>query len=448
MATSKLPANPDAERFILGSVILDSDLYPVAAQALSMEDFSLQDLRSIFTAMGALQAQGITIDRLTIFDELQRQSTPLSLTYLASLDEGLPATPNIGAYVNIVKEKSRLRKLIRHSRELYTAAVSPDALSSEVIAKGQANLLEVGNTLDERGQMLSDYVAGFPGGPNIMLDPAKWEKGIPTGFTILDEWTDGFHESEIFLIGARPGVGKSSIGLNIARFLAANQNLVAFFSMEMSKQICLNRLICERAGVSFQRFRRGTLQDEERRWLLPAMGYVSELPIFIDESSGLTVADISMRLQSIAKDKPVALCVIDYVQLLRAPKGKRYSTENEKFEEIANDLQRMSKQSKIPLLLLSQLTRESEKATGDKRPTLSQCRGSGGWEQIANVGITLFREEMSRKGRPDLRGKCECIVAKNRSGPTGTIMLRYAAQMMQFSDPSEDADVEPSEGEN
>ncbi len=437
MATKdKLPASLEAERYILGAIVLDSDLYPVAAQALSAEDFSLQDLRSIFSAMAALQAQGDSIDRVTLFNELQRQSTPLSLSYLTSLDEGLPANPNIAGYVNIVKEKSRLRKIIRHSRDLYAAAAAPDALSSDVIAKGQASLLEVGNTLDERGQMLSDYVAGFPGGPNIMLDPAKWEKGIPTGFEILDDWTDGFHKSEIFLVGARPGVGKSSIGLNIARCLAVSQNLVAFFSMEMSKQICLNRLICENAEVSFQKFRRGTLTEEERQRLLPAMTFVSKLPIFIDDSSGLTVPDISMRLQSIAKDMPVALCVVDYVQLLRSPKGKRYSTENEKFEEIANDLQRMTKQSGIPLLLLSQLTRESEKANGDKRPMLSQCRGSGGWEQIANVGITLFREEMSRKGRPDLAGKCECIVAKNRSGPTGTIMLRYAAQMMQFSDPS------------
>lgn len=453
MPTSKdrgLPANLDAERFILGAVLLDSDVYPIAAQTLAADDFSVESHRRIFAAMGEMQARGEKFDRVTLANELMRSSQLGSvggLTYLVSLDEGIPLNYNPSGYIAIVAEKARLRKLIFHGRDLQNKAAMSDALSADVIAAGQAALVALGNSLDERGQMLSEYVAGFPGGPNIMLDPSKWERGLPTGFSILDDWTDGFHKSEIFLIGARPGVGKSSIGLNIARYLAEQGNLVAFFSMEMSKQTCLNRLICERAQVSFQKFRRGTLTEEERQRLLPAMDWVSKLPIFIDDSSGLTVPDISMRLQSIAKDKPVGLCVIDYVQLLEAPKGKRYSTENEKFEEIAKALQRMTKQSGIPLLLLSQLTRASENGNGDKRPTLSQCRGSGAWEQIANMGMLLFREELARKGRPDLLGKCECIVAKNRSGPTGTIMLRYAAQMMQFSDPLESGSPESGNGE-
>ncbi len=432
-----LPANTDAEKFVLGSILLDPDKFPLAAQIVTADDFSLESHRRIFLAMTEMQMRGEQIDRITLANELTRRSHLDSIggmTYLVYLDEGLPQLSNIAGYLAIVREKARLRKIIWHSRSLYSDAMLPDAISSEVLASGQASLAQIGDTLDTRGQMIGDYIAEYPGGPNVMLDPSKWQKGVPTGFSVLDDWTDGFHQSEIFLIGARPGVGKSSIGLNIVRYLASQGLLSVFFSLEMSKRICLNRLICERAELSFQRFRRGTLTDDERKELGPAAMWVSGLPIFIDDSSGLTTADIGMRLQSVANKQPVALCVIDFVQLLRGQKGKRYSTENDRYEDIALDLQNLCKRTGIPQLWLSQLTRESEKGGADKRPQLSQCRGSGAWEQAASCGFVLYREEMFRKNRPELTGVTEAIIGKNRSGPVGTVMLKYVGFMMHFQD--------------
>ncbi len=431
-----LPAALDAERLILGSIILDSDLYSIAAQAITADDFSLEASKRIFAAMGEMQLRGEWIDRVTLAAALTRRSQLESvggLTYLITLDEGLPQVSNLAGYVNLVREKARLRKLIYHGRALQNAAMLPDAESSEILAGGQTALSQIGDTLDSRGQMIGEYIAEFPGGPNVMLDPAKWAKGIPTGFSVLDDWTDGFHQSEIFLIGARPGVGKSSIGLNIARSLASQGALSVFFSLEMSKQICLNRLICERAELSFQRFRRGALTEDERKLLLPASAWVGTLPIWFDDSSGLTTDEIGMRLQSVANKQPVALCVIDFVQLLRGKKGKRYSTENERYEDIANDLQNMTKRNGIPLLLLSQLNRESTKSA-DKRPALTQSRGSGVWEQVASVGGVLFRESMLRSKRPELSNTAELILEKNRGGPSGTINLRYNGPWMSFVD--------------
>jgi len=428
--------SPDSERFILGAIMLDDAAFPAVAQILEEQDFAEQKHRMIFGAMKELQLIGDPIDRMTLQTilESRRELGIVTLGYLGDLDTGLPASGyNILTYARTVKEKSRLRKIIRHSRDIGDAAAMPDAISGDVIGKAQAGLVEIGDTLDTRGQMIGEYIANYPGGPNMMLDPAKWQKGIPTGFSILDDWTDGFHQSEIFLIGAGPGVGKSSIGLNIIRYLASKGSLSVLFSLEMSKQICLNRLICERAELSFQRFRRGTLLPDERKELLPAAEWVKGLPIFIDDSSGLTTADIGIRLQSVANKQPVALCVIDYVQLLRGQKGKRYSTENDRYEEIANDLQNMTKRNGIPLLLLSQLNRESAK-TADKRPSLTQCRGSGVWAQVASVGGVLFREFLLRGRRPELANVGELILEKNRGGPSGTINLRYNGAWMTFAD--------------
>lgn len=429
-----LPANLDAERFLLGSIILEGSRCPLVAQVLSPDDFSVEKHRRIFARMIEIQMRDEVIDRVTLANELANKGQLESvdgLSYLVSLDDGLPQNYNLDSYIKIVKDKAQLRKIIFTAQNTMNAAMQADTAPEEIIIKNQQSFLKLSNSLDTSAKSISEYIASFPGGANLMLDPSKQERGVRTGFSVLDEWTDGFHPSEIFLIGARPGVGKSSLGLNLSRYISRRSGLVVFFSLEMPMKVCVDRLICDTAEVSFQKFRNGTLDEADRRLLQPALNEVNKLPIIIDDRSSLTVPDIGMRLQALSNDQPIVLAVIDYVQLLRPPKGQRHSTLNEKFEQITEDLQAMTKRSKIPLLLLSQLNRESTKGK-ETRPKLSEVRNSGTFEQVANFGACLHRPGMS-EGRGD---KAILICEKNRSGPSGDIELRYRPTIMRFEDPS------------
>jgi replicative DNA helicase len=429
-----MPSVPDLERVALGCVLLDDAQFSIIGQALEEADFFDYKNRTIFSVMKDLQASGEPIDRVTVANALAQrgESEKVTLSYLVELDTGAPMNFNIAAYVRVIAEKSRLRKIILHSRDLYKLATASDAISTDVIAKGQSGLTEIGNTLDSSGQMISQYIDQFPGGLNVLLDPSKFEQGIKTGFIKLDEWTSGIHPKEIFVIGARPSQGKTAILLNILSYIAKRGGFCVLFSLEMSKQSCLNRLMCAEARVDLNKFRLGYLDQEERTRLQVALSRISKWPIYIDDSSGLRVGDMGMRLQSLAREQPVAACGIDFFQLLRPTKGRRFNNENEAFTEIGHDLQLLAKSTGIPLILLSQLNRESEKVQGDKRPRLSQCRGSGTIEEISDCGAVVFREEVYRKNREDLKGRGILIVEKCRNGPTGDIKLYYLAQYTLF----------------
>ncbi len=440
----------DAERFLLGAVLLDGASAPEIGKSLEVKDFTLESHRRIFAAVLELQGRGVIVDRITIAEELARVGQLESvggLTYLVDLDAGLPAKFNTRPYIDIVREHSRRRQLIAASQKIMAEATAGEEFSEELVKKAQAALLAIASSLDREGQVVGDFIDQFPGGVNALLQPWLGEKGIRTGFNKLDEWTDGFHESEIFVIGARPGVGKSSIGLNICEKIARDGYFCAFFSLEMSKKTCVNRLICSIARVDSIRFRLGYLNPDERTRLQRALSIVNSLPIFVDDSSGLTVPDISMRLQALMQKQPVSLCVIDYFQLLRGNKGQRHNTENDMFTHIAHDLQLLSKRTGVPLLILSQLNRESEKGAQGSRPRLSQCRGAGAIEEIANVGGVIYREELTKRDRDDLRGKAELLIEKNRGGPSGTIDLVYLGYLTKFENRADDMPDEPAADE-
>ncbi len=435
-----LPANTDAEKFLLGAILRAPEQFAEVGKTLEAADFSFDNHRRIFKSMLEMQARGDVIDRITLADELQRVGDlgSVGIGYLTDLDTGLPDRLNIRPYVGIVKEHSRRRQVIFAAQRIMNEAVQAEAFSDDLIQKAQQALLSISSSGDRQGQFIDEFIADFPGGLNRLLQPWTGEKGIRTGFVRLDEWTDGFHEAEIFVIGARPGTGKSAIGLNICDYVAKRGYATAIFSLEMSKKSCVNRLICANARVDSQKFRLGFLNDEEKTRLLRAATLVNALPIFIDDTSGVTVADISMRLQALMQKRPVGLCLIDYFQLMRPLKGQRHATENDMYTHIAHDLQMVAKRTGVPLLILSQLNRESEKGVGGTRPRLSQCRGAGAIEEICNVGGVLYREEMQKRDREDLRGVASLIVEKNRSGPAGEIELVYLAALTKFENRAED----------
>lgn len=434
-----LPSNIDAEKLILGSVLLDDNRFPDVSRLLTTEHFALEKHRRIYIRMIEMNARGERIDRVTLANELMRQGELESvdgLSYLVSLDDGLPVISNLSSYCNIIIEKFRLRRVMWIGQRLVTAAATQTQTADEISQGAQAELLtQVGGFGSSQIATVSDFIDNYPGGINVMLDPSRRGRGIPTGFLQLDDWTDGFHPEEIFVFGARPGSGKTAIALNIAKTIARTGRRVAFFSLEMSRQLLMDRMFCEEAFISLSKFRRGELREDDRTRLRTAALRIKDLPLWIDDTSGLRVADIRVKLQSITRDMPVDLMIIDYAQLIRGPKGQRFNSENDKFTAIGEELKTLTKSTKIPLLLLSQLNRESEKAGGDGRPKLSQARGAGVWEEIAFVGACIYREWIKKRERTDLQDKAELIVDKNRSGRSGIIQLRFVDWLMRFENP-------------
>lgn len=431
--------NLEAERLVLGCAQQSQRWLTAMLTRLRANDFALEKHRRIYGAMERLSQRGSKVDRVTIANELMdfnELEACDGLSYLIDLDTMLPDAANLDAYVEIVSEKARLRRLIFASENIQKRILALDGATSEDISRaGQAAIMQaaVGSSRSQL-ETLKDFIQGYPGEINALLQPWKYDKGLPSGFAKLDEITDGFHKSEIFLVSARPSHGKSALALDIALNVAKRKSAVAVFSLEMDKKTCFYRLACNEAQVAYIRFRNGDISAEERSRIMAATQMLADLPIAIDDEPGLTIPVMAVKLQAIMNKLPLALWVLDYAQLVRLD-SKRGMSENEKYTEIAGQLQELERRIEVPLLLLSQLNRESEKAQ-DKRPRLSQSRGSGTWEQIAQVGALLWREEMVQRDRADLRGKAELIVEKNRGGiPNQTVMLGYQGWRYHFQDP-------------
>lgn len=423
---------------ILGSILLDGSKYATVVGAVTQDVFSLQKHQLIWQRMSDLAERSEVIDRVTVTNELIRHSELDSaggLGYLISLDDGLPQIASIDAYVRIVVEKWRLRKAIFAAQRTINQAFSGEYTADEVTLNGQAMLAEeAGGYGSSQIESVQAFVETFPGGLNRFLNPSAGDRGISTGFRDLDEVTDGFHATEIFLVGARPSHGKTAFGSCVAKSVARAGRSVAVFSLELSKSMLVHRMICEEAYVSYFRFRQGLLDEGDRARVREATSTIMGMPLYIDDASGSRVADIRVKLNRIMRERPVDLMVIDYAQLVKPPKGMRFGTENDKFTAIGEELKHLSKDTKIPMLLLSQLNRESEKDKGDNLPKLSQARGAGVWEEISFVGATLYREWLRKRERDDLREQAKLFVEKNRSGPASTITLRFQPWLMRFAD--------------
>lgn len=445
-----LPANENAEKMILGSILLDDSKFASVVGAIQADSFSLQKHRLIWQRMTDLAVRSEKIDRVTVANELLRYDELElvdGLSYLVTLDDGLPWVSNIDAYVRIIIEKSRLRKAIYAAQRTMNQALSGEYNADEVVKNGQTMLVEdSGGYGSSQIESVRQFVETYPGGINMFLDPSRADRGIPTGLSDFDEVTDGFHAGEIFLIGARPASGKTAIGANIAKTVARSGRPVAIFSLEISKQMYLQRMICEEAFVSYSRFRRGDMDDEDRRRVRAATSTVMEMPMYIDDTSSLSMADMRVQVNRIQDeiDSPLALAVTDYAQLIKPPKGIRFGTENDKFTAIGEGVKHFCKETRIPMLLLSQLNRESEREKGDARPKLAQCRGAGIWEEISFVGACLYREVLRKRDRDDLREQAELLIEKNRSGPATTVTLRFQPWLMRFSTAIQNTPPTPS----
>jgi replicative DNA helicase len=448
--TKGLPANLDAERFVLGSVLLNDAVYLQIAGTVDPDDFSLEKHRRIFARMKDLYDRGEKIDRVTIADELIKSGQLESidgLSYLISLDDGLPEIANLDSYVRIVKDKSTLRRLIFSAQKVIDRCLIGEEEPDEILASAEESLLKLGEsrTHDQLASPAS-IVGKFPGGISAFLDPSQRISGLSTGFKRFDEMTGGLHGGELFILAARPSMGKTALAMNIAQHVATHPAIrkqVAVFSLEMSSSSLLTRLLCAAARVDQHKFRAGYLNGDERRRLQVALADLTEAPLFLDDSAGVNLMDVHAKLRRMQSQHGLSLVVIDYLQLM----GSRTRTENRNQEvsALSRGLKLMAKDLNVPFIVLSQLSRASETRPGDHKPQLSDLRDSGSIEQDADLVAFIYREEVYKKDREDVKGLADLIIAKQRNGPIGTVPLRFLGQYTRFENRAEDLGDEPVE---
>jgi replicative DNA helicase len=444
-----LPTNVDAERFVLGTILLDDSFYIQSAGTLEVNDFSLEKHRRIYKRMGDVYERGEKIDRITVANELMKFGELEScdgLSYLVSLDDGLPQIPNVDAYIRLVKDKAILRSIIFASEHMRNRAMMGEESPNEILAGAEETLLKLGEAQVKSGLLNPDEILqAYDGGISAFLDPSKRVKGVSTGFLKLDEYTGGMHGGDLFILAGRPSMGKTAFALNIAQHVALrNKQTVAVFSLEMSKESLLTRMLCAAARVDSQRFRTGYLTQDERRRLNQSLQDLVEAPLYIDDTAGLHLMDMHAKLRRLKSErKHLGLVIVDYLQLMSV-RG-RSENRNQEVSALSRGLKLLAKELNVPMMVLSQLSRAVETRQGDHRPQLSDLRESGSIEQDADVVGFVFREEVYNRDREDLKGLAELIIAKQRNGPIGTVNLVFLHAQTKFENRAEDTGELPEE---
>lgn len=443
-----LPANLEAEQVVLGAILLDEAAIIAASQELAPEDFSLEKNRRIYSAMLALFEEGQKVDTVTLANELMRRGQLESVdgvSYLVSLDDRLPQIYNLESYLRIIKQKSLLRRMIFNMQAYIERCMMDREPPASILAEAEETLLKLGDTAIKRDLLNPEEVfVGFEGGINAFLDPSRRVTGISSGFKKLDEMTSGFHEGELIILAARPAMGKTALALNIAQHVATNPKIkktVAVFSLEMSRELLLSRMICAAARVDAHKFRLGYLGQEERRRLLMAATDLAEAPLYIDDTAGITLMDVHGKLRRLKTEHGLGLVVIDYLQLMSS--HGRSENRTQEVSALTRGLKLLAKELKAPMLVLSQLSRATETRPGDHIPQLSDLRESGSIEQDADMVMFIFRPEYYRPDREELRGLAEVIVAKQRNGPIGKVKLAFLKEFTKFENLAEELGQEP-----
>lgn len=437
-----LPCNLDAEKYSLGSILLGGiELFDKVD--LKIEDFSLEKHRRIYGRMLDLRDRAIPVDRVTLAEELARQGQLESvdgLSYLISLDEGLPEIANLEAYVGIVREKSRLRQIIYASQSAITQALLAEAKAEDISASTGKTLDEISTGPgDDSGKTAQQVVEEYRGGISAFLDPSQRKSGLPTGMTKIDEMLGGgLQQGEVVIVAARPSVGKSAWALNVAQNLCLREHeplRVDFFSLEMSGASLITRMMCARAQMDQHKFRGGFVNKDDRRRLQRSLNDVMESQLRIHDDSVKTLAGLMKSMKRAVKEGS-SLLILDYLQLVTT--GRRTDNRNQELSEICRTLKLFNLDSGVPIAALSQIGRSSERRGGTMKPQLGDLKDSGAIEETGNVVIALHREELYSKGREDNRGKAEALILKNRDGPTGTVNLRFIHAWSQFVNAADD----------
>jgi replicative DNA helicase len=438
-----LPHNLEAERSILGAILLDNHALNAAVEKLRTDDFFLPQHRHIFERMVELGETQQAIDLVTICEELTRTGNLEAaggVAYVSQLADGMPRVANVEHYARIVKEKAVLRNL----------AYQASAIQEQALAGGDDADIILDRAESAIFQLAEDRVrAGLIGVKELVRDGfERLEKifsegrritGLATGYSLLDNETAGLQPSELIILAARPSMGKTALALNIAENVAVrNREPVAIFSLEMSKESLLLRLLASQSRVDAHKFRTGHMNRDDWGKITTSLAELGEAPIWIDDSASSTVLEMGAKARRLKRDRGLSLMIVDYLQLVVPTSNRRTSNRQEEVSGMSRALKGLAKELKVPILVLSQLTRAPERE--ERKPQLADLRESGAIEQDADVVLFINRPNFYKTDLPDEeRAKSELIIAKQRNGPTGTMNFVFLSRHTRFEEAAPDA---------
>jgi replicative DNA helicase len=435
-AERTLPHNLEAERSVLGAILVHNDAFNTAAQVIDGRDFYRDAHRRIFDRMVALSERNAAIDFITLKEELSRGGELEEVggpAYVASLVDGVPRATNVEYYARIVKEKATLRNLIYAANKILTNAYEADQESDLILDEAESSIFAVADDRLKAGFVpMRDLVnESFPKIEQL-FEHKRLVTGVPTGFVDLDEMTRGLQPGDLVIIAARPSMGKTSLVLNVAQHVAVQpDHCVGFFSLEMSKESLFIRLLTSEAQIDSHRLMSGHIAERDYSRISHALEKLSGMRLFIDDTANIGVLEMRAKSRRLQAEHGLTLIVVDYIQLMSG-RG-RFENRTLELASISRSLKGLAKELSVPIVVLSQLSRAPE-SRSDHRPQLSDLRESGALEQDADLVVLIYRDDAYNRdpNNPDA-GTAELIVAKQRNGPTGIVRLAFLREQTRFA---------------
>jgi replicative DNA helicase len=435
-AERTLPHNLEAERSVLGAILVHNEAFNLAAQVITDKDFYRHAHQRIFDRMIALNERGAAIDFVTLKEELARAGELDEVggpAYVASLADGVPRATNVEYYARIVKEKSTLRNLIYAANKILANAYEAEQEPDVILDEAESAIFAVAEDRLKAGFVpMRDLVKeSFPK-IELLFEQKRLVTGTPTGFIDLDEMTRGFQPGDLIIIAARPSMGKTSLVLNVSQYVAMQPGMtVGFFSLEMSKESLFLRLLTSEAQIDSHRLMSGAIGQKDYGRISHALESLSAMRLFIDDTANVGVLEMRAKARRLQSEHGLNLLVVDYIQLMSG-RG-RFENRTLELAAISRSLKGLAKELNVPIVVLSQLSRAPE-ARSDHRPQLSDLRESGALEQDADVVILIYRDDVYNKDpNNENAGIAELILAKQRNGPTGTVRLAFLREQTRFA---------------
>ena len=439
-----VPWSQEAEQAVLGAMLLDQDAALLATELVQDEMFYREGNRRLFRAMVSLVERRTVIDPVTLREELGRRGELDAVggaDYLADLVDAVPTAANLEYHARIVKDKAILRRLIETSTGIITEAYDGRSTASDLLDKAESRIFQISQERGSEGfSRLKEMLWPTMERIEALQRSGKSITGVPSGFVDLDRLTSGFQPSELVIVAARPSMGKTAFCLNIATHAAVEGQGVAIFSLEMSRDQLVQRMLTAEARVDSQRVRQGGLRDADFTNLARAAGVLQSCPVWIDDTPSLTLLEMRSKARRLKAENDIKMVVVDYLQLMRSPEYAENRVQE--ISDISRSLKALARELAVPVVALSQLSRASEQRGGERRPILSDLRDSGAIEQDADLVLFIHRAEYYDREDETKKGMADIMLAKNRNGPTGDVALRFSREYTRFDSLSNRDDPE------